>query len=680
MNNEDYSKMNNYVDLHLQSIRRIHITVEVLDDDLNIIETIEGMADGGSISVSGESLIRRTGNLSFVLNDLLIPRKESLLWMTNKIRVYAGIQDMSSSDSTITHFCLGTYYITEPSISINSDTRNVSITLEDYMMKWEQEETEESIVIEAETPMNTAMTMIMNKVGEFNLKVEFSDLKIPYKLEYPTSTKISDIILAIRDMYMDWECYYDTEGYFVYRKMLIQREDDTRVVWSYVGKANSMTGFDESFAYKEVKNKVVVIGQMNEKTGLTPRATSIVTNTDSPFHANEIGERRRVITDATYSNLEQCDSRARFELFKLSSFQEQITITSPPIYFLDANNVIEVENMATREIENYVIDSISFGLSVGEDMSISGHKLYYEDYESNGAYEEIRKIADNVIEGIMNRGWLSLSETRIEEYFGLVGGGSKLTVNFEKGGLYGTTAYTTAYLGTKNQVLTIDLDDFKSSDENGDTGAGKSEYSDRILGHEVVHIVMNDSIGIEKTSVIPTWFKEGASEFIHGADERLKKAIVSNGVIQNSKLNELINKAYKMMIESVWDGVTEDYAISYVACKYIDYKMLSGLTYKTLMSQIKTSSKKGDEALRDAISYCTGLSYNDFALSFKSNAFDYISNRMSLNLNGDELDTGSIGGINHRGNKNLSAEDIFNNDLAIKNLSLKNFEVDFVKP
>lgn len=680
MNNEDFSKMNNYADLHLQSIRRIHITVEVLDDELNIIETIEGMADGGSINVSGESLIRRTGSLSFVLNDLLIPSKNSILWMTNKIRVYAGIQDMSSSEGTVTHFCLGTYFITEPNINIISESRSISISLEDYMMKWEQEEIENTMVIEADTPMNTAITMIMNSVGEFNLKVEFSDLKIPYKLEYPSGTKVMDIIQAIRDLYMDWECYYNTEGYFVYRKTLVQREEDGRLAWRFVGDSNLITTFDESFVYKELKNKVVVIGQMDEKTGLTPKSTASITNEDSPFHPNEIGERRRIITDTPYSTLEQCNSRARYELFKLSSFQEQISINSIPIYFLDANNIIEVENLATREIERYVIDSIGFSLSIGEDMSLACHKLYYEDYESDGAYEEIKEIANNVIDGIMNKGWLSLSESRVEEYYGLVGSGSKLTVNFEKSGLYGTTAYTTGYLGTKNQVLTIDLDDFISSDENGDTGAGKSEYSDRILGHEAVHIIMNDSIGIEKTMSMPTWFKEGASEFIHGADERLKKAIVSNGTIQSNKLTDLINKGYKMLTENAWDGITEDYAISYVICKYIDYKMKTGLTYKTLMSHMKESKKSGGESLKDAISHCTGLSYDEFSLSFKANAFDYISNRMTLNLTGDEVDTGSIGGINHRGSRNLSAEDIFNNDLATKDLALKNFEVTFVRP
>ncbi|MGR5954233.1 hypothetical protein ACT7DP_30175 [Bacillus paranthracis] len=51
----DVSKLANYAYLHLQDIRKLYITVEVLDKDNNTIETIQGLSTGGEVSVSGGS-------------------------------------------------------------------------------------------------------------------------------------------------------------------------------------------------------------------------------------------------------------------------------------------------------------------------------------------------------------------------------------------------------------------------------------------------------------------------------------------------------------------------------------------------------------------------------------------------------------------------------------------------
>ena len=41
---------------------------------------------------------------------------------------------------------------------------------------------------------------------------------------------------------------------------------------------------------------------------------------------------------------------------------------------------------------------------------------------------------------------------------------------------------------------------------------------DRVIAHEMVHGLMADNMYAIN---VPTWFKEGAAEFIHGADERV---------------------------------------------------------------------------------------------------------------------------------------------------------------
>ncbi|MGE6347855.1 DUF5048 domain-containing protein [Bacillus mycoides] len=687
MNNQDvHSKIVEYANLHLQSIRRLHITVEVMDKNDNVIETIQGLSTGGNINIEGGSLIRRTGSLSFVLFDSLLPRKQSLLWMTNKLRVYAGIENLATQDNTITHFCLGTFFITEPSISIGNDSRSITIDLQDYMMKWEDFPLENKVVIPAGTPIHIAMSMVLNQNGEFNTSIEWTDLTVPYALEFNEGQSVLDIITNVRDLYMDWEAFYDVSGKFIFRKMKIQKKNGEPTIWNFSDEGDLITNFSETFSYKSVKNKVIVVGQVNSETGLTPRAESSITNEISPFHENEIGVRKMVVSEGSYSLPEQCQSRARFELFKNSNMQEKLSIDSLPIYYLDANNVIDVTNHATKEFEEYIIDSISLGLGVSDTMQISCHKMYYDTaFDEGDASEKYKEAIELVIDGIENKGWLSLGEKRIKDFYGLEGNKSKIVVRFEHQSVGGTTAYVTGYLGFDSiQTLTIDLADFGTGvGESGDNELGKGDHNDRILGHEMVHAVMNNSFGMDKTMYMQEWFKEGSGEFIHGADERLKLIIVEGGKISDTRLNGLITRATKLLNGGQWESLSDDYGAGYIIMKYLDKKLSSGKTMKDIMKHIKDSDKKGykaNELIKDAIVAHTPFgTFTDFINNFSANAVNYVKTGISLNLAGDELDTGSIGGSDHRGTIPLNAEDIFKNSEA-NDITSYGFSVEFDRP
>jgi len=671
----------NYADLHLQPVRKLYITIEVLDKNNDTIETVQGLSTGGSLSVSGDSLIKRTGSLSFVLFDSLLPKRGSLLWMTNKIRVYAGIENNMSADGDLTNFCLGTFFITEPSIDISRDSRSISISLQDNMMRWEEEYLENKLVFDAGTPLYTAVTSLMNLYGEWNIDIEFTDLKIPYTLEFNEGESVLDIITKLRDLYMDWECYYDIDGTFVFKHVDIQLEGGEPVAWTFDKETDLITTFKESFSYKGVKNRCVVIGQMDSK-GVTPRSEANIIDENSQFHRNELGTKTIVVVDTTLGDVLQCDARARYELYKASTFQEKLEINTLPIYYLDTGNVIEVRNLATKEMEKYVIDSISIGLGIEDEIGLSCHKVYYNQFETiGGSLGDYQAIADTVINGIQNLGWLSLSEKRVKDYFGLEGDGSDLIVRFEYEGLHGVTAYVTAFLDESRQTLTVDLADFESTGENGDTGNGKEEYSDRILGHEMVHAIMNNALTIDKTKDMPEWFKEGMAELIHGADERLKAIIVKDGKVDNTLVTSLVNRCVELLNGASFKSENMDYGAGYVISGFIDMNLTSGKTMKDFMYSIKMSNKSGDEAVKEAIvNTMPFTTYEQFVANFTQNGFNHVKINLTLNPTGDEVDTGSIAGTDHRGSVPLNAEDIFDNSKATQGVSAIGFKVGFVRP
>jgi len=675
------NQLPHFIKLHSQPIRRQIVTIEILDKDDNIIDTLQGIATGGSLSIANNNLIRRTGSLSFVLFEELLPIKESVLWMTNKIRVYIGIEDMTAANYTPTHFCIGTFYITEPNVTIGSDDRSITITLEDRMTLWDQTEIEDKMQIPPNVPISDAMMQVLTLFGETKFKYiqPTTDFLVPYTLEFEAGTKVIDIITKIRDLYMDWEAFYDTEGLFVFRQMNLQTNHDELVCWTFDGETDHQLEFQEQYTYKNVKNRVVVIGAMDEKTGLTPKAEARLSDPDSPFIESKIGRRTAVIVESSYALQAQCESRARFELWKASNFQETVNITSIPIFFLDANDVVEVRNPATKQLERYIVDTINIGLGVGDDMQISCHKQYFADDGTiiDSTYDiTVNQIIDN----IKTKGWLSIPEQRIKDYYGMVGSGNPLIIQFINSEVGGVTAYTTGYTTTKTQTLTIDVADFTPLDgDSGDTHRSKADFGDRILGHEMVHAVMNDVLGVINTMQYPDWFKEGCAEFLHGADERLKTVICNNTSIDDTKLNDLINRAVDLMNGAQWANTSQDYSAGYIIMKYLDKHSLDGKDMKTFFNAIKESTSAGFDAVKEAFASNTGkATFEDFINDFKDNAFNYVKNQVTLNIGMDEEDTGSVAGSDHRGTVPLNAENVFDENQATGVISL-GFTVTFQK-
>lgn len=49
-------KLADYTRLHLQSIRRLHVTVEVLDKNDRTLDVLQGISTGGNLSIDAKAL------------------------------------------------------------------------------------------------------------------------------------------------------------------------------------------------------------------------------------------------------------------------------------------------------------------------------------------------------------------------------------------------------------------------------------------------------------------------------------------------------------------------------------------------------------------------------------------------------------------------------------------------
>jgi len=161
--------------------------------------------------------------------------------------------------------------------------------------------------------------------------------------------------------------------------------------------------------------------------------------------------------------------------------------------------------------DNGRLDHFSVTYDTDDDLS------HYPAGTYSGALsiEEAAERRSAVIDG-MKKGWLKESEKMIGRHYGLYGSGQTIEVDFteEDGDFADSPSGVLAFVSGSEPIrMHIDLNDFEEGDN--ESGGTANLYSDRIVAHEMVHVLMNaEGIG---QSGANRWFNEGAAEFIHGA-------------------------------------------------------------------------------------------------------------------------------------------------------------------
>lgn len=127
--------------LTLEPVQKIFVRFTSLDWNENPLCEIQGLVTSGSMNLNGQSAIRRTCNLSFIIpnqTDYQITSQytiKQLIGIDNKINLELGYQNTTEEykDFSILWFPLGLYVITQSSFSNSLTGLNVSLQLQDKM-------------------------------------------------------------------------------------------------------------------------------------------------------------------------------------------------------------------------------------------------------------------------------------------------------------------------------------------------------------------------------------------------------------------------------------------------------------------------------------------------------------------------------------------------------------------
>lgn len=222
----------------------------------------------------------------------------------------------------------------------------------------------------------------------------------------------------------------------------------------------------------------------------------------------------------------------------------------------------------------------------------------------------------------LRSGWLAQSESLINTYYGLFGGGAPLTIVLESSGQQPTWVSGTPGVNGKldNLKLHINLAAFGTG--GGPDGGPGPVYNDRAVASALTQAILARSSNYVN---LQSWFKSGVSDFMAGGLELLNGAISTYG---NAAVVNAITP---------WADDTLHYASAYLATRYLDAQLTAaGSSMSTLMSFLN-----GGSDLDTALLFTVGLDEASFITDFKANGGTFLANLQTSGM----LSGPDVGGI-----------------------------------
>ncbi len=370
-------------DLVQMKVRNTRIKVDVLNFNFQTVNSLEGYVTDGSISVDATSDIRRTCNLTLAIersDKMISPGGE--LWLDKFIRIYEGIDNPRDNGNTV-WWNMGIFLINNPNTVYNVNTRTVSFEGLDLMAKLTGRRNGQlpavATVVYAGSKIADVVKQTITQLGGFEKYIiEDVGYTIPYDIKKDMGSTIYDLLVEIRDLYSDWEMFFDVDGVFHWQQ--IPDGENEPVVVNF-DQLNQPLVISDSIDvdFENVKNNIIVYGRLLD-SGEQVMATAKDTIESSPYNIDKIGQINYIVDDERIYNNDLAAQRARYELFLHARMNDAIVLEVVPIYWLnDVNIKINYTNEKIGIAGEYLIKSLEIPLGISSSMTINAVKVYPDE-------------------------------------------------------------------------------------------------------------------------------------------------------------------------------------------------------------------------------------------------------------------------------------------------------------
>lgn len=372
-------------DLSQLKVRNQRIKVDLLNFNFQTVNSLEGKVTDGSISIDATSDIRRTCNITLVVENsenILAPGGQ--VWLDKFIKVYVGTDNPRNGNETVWNN-MGLFLINNPESVYNATTNTITFEGLDLMAKLTGRRNGQlpavTTVVPAESKIADVVKQTITQLGGFDKYIiQDAGYEIPYDIKKDMGSTIYDLLVEIRDLYSDWEMFFDVDGVFHWQQIPNGINEPVVLDFNQL-KQKVIISETIDVDFENVKNHIIVYGRLLDN-GEQVMATSTDTISSSPYNVDSIGQINYIVDDEKIYNNDLAQQRADYELFLHARMNDSITLEIVPLYWLNDVNVKIAHTNKNVGIEGeYLIKTLEIPLGVGNNMTITAIKVYPKEPE-----------------------------------------------------------------------------------------------------------------------------------------------------------------------------------------------------------------------------------------------------------------------------------------------------------
>ena len=260
----------------MQNIQNRYIRLELLNFQYQTIDTLEGVCTAGSFSIDANSDIRRTGSVTLVVtNSSFEVASGGKIWLDRYIRVWVGIESLFTGEIEWTN--CGIYIIDAPSYQYDIVTNTLTLSLLDLMAKLTGVRNGYlpglPVVLSAGENIREAIIDTLALAGFTRYVVEEapSPGTIPNDLEFSQGATVYELLAGLRDIYPDYEIFFDVDGTFFYKPIPTGEGDPVLIddtLWTQIVLSEQI-----DVDFQNVKNSIEVYGRTHDPAHFSTETT-----------------------------------------------------------------------------------------------------------------------------------------------------------------------------------------------------------------------------------------------------------------------------------------------------------------------------------------------------------------------------------------------------------------------
>lgn len=319
----------NEIQLIKQQLHKHFFKLRLLNRSLNEKGVIIGKVVSGNITIDSSSDIRRTANLSMVV-DVISLDTVAVLSMDTYLQINCGLQN--NSNDIISWYNMGIFAINQSGFSFDPTTRTLNLNLSDLtidligqragtlhaytsLVKNEQDITDVIInVLELAGFTNydiEAFSLSRDKSTMYDTNNDFEESKVPYDMNFSVGVTAYEIISKLVHLYPYYQMYFDTHGTFVVERDFAE-QDPSSVVLDDKILREVVHSEETSIDWTQVKNYIEVWGKDGKCYGEAKDDNPL-----SPFNVQATQALRYVVSGGSDSGIDTnniCDKYKDAEL------------------------------------------------------------------------------------------------------------------------------------------------------------------------------------------------------------------------------------------------------------------------------------------------------------------------------------------------------------------------------